>query len=425
MAMPTPSQSEIVNVLVAGGFTIHSAGDDASLSAFMSLVEGSPQFRSYSDFRYRVLARHPDTAFDKAFNVESTSNLEYPDKEASIGRFFLGFNLGDDDRVLLSLVKEFEWADAVVLGAGNFINGNSFGLFRGLLPQLAVYVWLAKLTKTPCMLYGMSASTLSSELSVRMANWVLESADVVSFREASSVSCLSDCGVKVPQKVEIVCDPVLSAPGANRELADQVLESEGISKIADESNVLAVAPREIVHRSKEEHENLVKMLASVCDWWVSKGGEILFIPHCTYDKDISYRDDRVVCEQIRSSMKDGSKAHSIKKHHWPWEIESLYYLCQAALCVRLHAGVFSAKCGTPTVALGYEPKVTGFWTSIGYPRSCLPLESSMEDIVLRLEEMMSNVDRKDLRDRVSTFGRVSGRYAELFFEMIDAKKDPT
>jgi|GEM_PF-4893589 len=101
------------------------------------------------------------------------------------------------------------------------------------------------------------------------------------------------------------------------------------------------------------------------------GGKVLFVAQCTYEHGGAVADDRVIAQETRGQLDLPDAAHVLQGHYWPWEIESLYGMCDAALTVRLHAGVFACKQRVPTVALAYEPKVVGFWDSLGLGAFCL------------------------------------------------------
>ncbi len=182
-------------ILFNGAYSINSAGDDAALEAMLALLRKELGSRA---FEARVLARHPNEAFDKAFGVRTIQNLEYPTKDESLDRWMRGFNFGDSPDTLLTLLDHFKAADLVILGAGNFINENSFGLFRGMLAGFCVSAFLAKATNTPCMLYGLSASKLSSRLPIVMTQWLFDNVSKITFRESASLELLTRLGIKMP-----------------------------------------------------------------------------------------------------------------------------------------------------------------------------------------------------------------------------------
>lgn len=399
---------DTTNILVANpGLTIHSAGDDASLDAIRQIV------LQHTDLHpnYTVLARHPNVAFDRAFDVTTVQNLEYASKEEAAGRSFRGLNHGDSHTDLLRIIECFDRSDIVVIGAGNFINENSFSLFSGFLPQIAVYVQLARLTRTPCALFGMSAAKLKNPLAIRMATWTLDAADSVSFREQDSIDILQASGVRVPGDAQVIADPVICSRTPTREESAALLQRVGITP--DAGAILAIAVREFEHRGGDIHRSFVETMRAVTAAWSARGGQVLFVPQCTYDKDHPIRDDRNVARDIVSGLPDQQRLHVLDTRLWPWETESVYSAAAAALTVRLHGGVFAAKQGIPVVSLGYEPKVIGFWNEMGRAEYCLPLESSADVILETLDRSVTEFDVDENRRRVDRLRSKAGEFGRV------------
>ena len=402
------------NILFNGAFTIHSAGDDAALEALLTVLKQQP---TPHDFKATVLCRHPNADFENAFGVKTVQNLEYPSKEESLNRWLRGLNVDDSQDILLRLIEYVEAADLLVLGAGNFINENSFGLFRGMLPRLCLSAFLAKTTATPCLLYGMSASELSSPLALRMAQWLFDNVSAVTFREESSLRLLQNLGIIIPEKSEVLPDPVLCSSCAPPGRIQEILARENIP-LKHSAPRLAVSLREFHHKSGDFHHQYIHSLREVLDTWTANGGEILFIPHCTYELAYPHTDDRYLAEELRASLKFPEQVYSIRSQLWPWETEGLYATCDLALCTRLHAGVFACKQGIPTIALGYEPKVVGFWEMLGLHKYCLPLESSSKEISTALEKGLKDFPQTDVQERIQTLKAQAQRYADIVMSLI-------
>ncbi|MFC1684673.1 polysaccharide pyruvyl transferase family protein [Pseudomonadota bacterium] len=398
-----------MNILFVGGYTINSAGDDAPLEVMISMLR---ERLGDISFEAKVLCRHPNEDFNQAFGVETLQNLEFPTKEESIGKWLRGFNVGDSPEILMKTMSHFEWADLVVLGAGNFINENSFGVLRGMLPRFCLSALFAKITNTPCMLYGLSATVLRSPLAIKMAQVLFESVANVTFRESLSVELLRGNGVNIPANTEILPDPVIASSCASIERVSTIMSHEGIPLNTGRPR-LAVSLREFYHRSTAFHDTYFKNVQEVVNAWGANGGEVLFVPQCTYEFASPYADDRYLAETLVPLLKYPNHAYTVKAHYWPWEIEGLYSSCDLALCTRLHAGVFACKQSVPTVALAYEPKVQGFWKQLGLEEFCLPLESQANEILTKLEQASHDYPVTRVAEQVSFLKEKVGRYAEI------------
>lgn len=399
-------------ILFNGAYAINSAGDDASLEAMLVLLR---EYLGSESFDVRVLCRHPNEEFDNAFKVKTYQNLEYSTKESSLGKWLRGFNFGDPPEILMDMLYLFEEADLVILGAGNFINENSFGLFRGMLSRFCISAWFSKITDTPCMLYGLSASKLVSPLALKMTQWLLYNVSKVTFREKASVSLLKELGIAIPQDAEVLPDPVLYSSCAPPSRVNEILQYECIP--AASSKRLAVSLRSLYQNGKSFSRNFLERMGQVIDGWTSEGGEVLFIPQCTYELGGTYADDRNIANALLSILRYPKRTYVIKGHYWPWEIESLYSCCDVALCIRLHGGVFACKHSVPTVALAYEPKVVGFWEWLGMKDFCLPIDSSPDTILRGLKDALSRFPKTYVRSRIDSLKLQVRRYAEIAIEL--------
>ncbi|EFK97388.1 Polysaccharide pyruvyl transferase [sediment metagenome] len=406
-----------MKLLFEGAYGIQSAGDDAALEALLAMIRRKV---IKEPIETTVFARHPSANFDKDFSVRTIQNTEYPTKEESMGRWLRGFNYGDTPEILLDNYRYFLEADVVILGAGNFINENSFGLFRGMLARFCVSTFMAKAAQVPCFLYGLSASELKSTLSQMMANWLFAAADKTTFREASSINLLRNIEIQLPDTIEELPDPVICSSCATREQILKVLSAEGIAPKSNRKR-LAVSLRGFLHLGGKAFQEYFDRMQIPLKDWISNDGEILFIPHCTYEFDKPESDDRHVADLLVRNAHFQSNVYIIRGQYRPWEIEGLYSMCDAALCTRLHASVFACKQGIPTVAIGYEPKVEGFWNSIGLSEYCMPFNSSGEDISRLLTNSLNSFPRAQVNKSLKELAQRAERYAEIVIDLANSK----
>lgn len=403
-----------MKLLVEGAYTINSAGDDAALEALLSLLKKK---MPSAPVDVRVLSRHPGGDFDEAFGVKTIQNFEYSTKEESLDKWLRGFNYGDSQEIILDVLEQFEWADLVILGAGNFINENSFGLFRGMLSRFCISSFFAKITKTPCMLYGLSASVLRSRLAIKMASWLFNNVSMTTFREYASYNLLKNLGIRMPEETKVLPDPVLLSSCTTTERIQSILGREKIPARTSKPR-LALSVREFYHRGRVFHEQYLDNVRSAVDLWTSNGGEVLCIPQCTYAFDRTYADDRHIAASLWNSLHSPEQVYLIQARYWPWEIEGLYSVCDAALCSRLHAGVFSCKQAVPTVSFAYEPKVQGYWEQLGITEYCLPVESKGESIYMHLEKALSNFPMQEVQERLTSLKGKTRHYGDIVFELL-------
>ena len=397
-----------MKVVIEGHLACDSAGDDAGLEAFTTLLRG----RLGDRVSFVVPTRHPNPEFDAAFGVRTVPNLEYPTKQESQGRWLRGFNPGDDPAHLLDYAREIERADLFVFGIGNFLNENSYGLFRGPLARVSVAAGVAKSVGTPSMLFGLSASRLESELARAACSYGLRTADAVVLRERDSIELLEECGITTTG-VQLLPDPVVLSRAADPARLRAVLEQEGLDAKSSRRTRLGVSVRSLKHMGSAVDATYMSNTVQTLLSWVSSGGEVILIPQQTYGREAVESDDREPSRSIAKALGDSASVKVVQGQLRPWEVESLWSICDLALCTRLHAGVFACKQGIPVVSLAYEPKVSGFWRQMGVTDYCLPLGSTPDAILGALSRAHQEYPSRTIQTRLSELQREATRYADI------------
>jgi colanic acid/amylovoran biosynthesis protein len=124
----------VTKVSFAGAYGIRSQGDDAAL---LALVEGLR--RRIEHFDGVAIARHAQENPYATYGLRSVQNIEYEHKSESIGKWFHGFNYGDDRDHLKLLQEEIGSSNLLVLGAGNWMVDVTIELLRGPIPYLRTW----------------------------------------------------------------------------------------------------------------------------------------------------------------------------------------------------------------------------------------------------------------------------------------------
>ena len=304
-----------IKILCAGAYNMNSAGDDAPLLTIKELLK----HKCSEEIEWHVLSRYESELFAKHYGVYTHGNIEYETKEQSLGKWFRGFNFDDDENILMGLNNLIQSMDLVILGAGNFLNENSFGLFRGMLSNFCIYAFMAKAAKVPCMLYGLSATEIKSPLGRFMTNWLLSQVDAITFREKPSVEILINSGVQIPKNHFILPDPVLWNYEVDQTKKETILLKEGIPQNIVRP-LLGIAIREFKYKSTEFHSDFLKRIATVVDKWiVENNGSVLFIPQYSDPRD-AMRIDVQTAFDVLSLVKNANNCYVIKNNYW-----SLYY----------------------------------------------------------------------------------------------------
>lgn len=351
-----------MRIAIAGGYGHSSAGDDAPLIVLTdALREGFPE----EEFDFAVISRHDDPRLMQRCGTRHVPNLEYDTREASRGKWFRGLNYGDDRQALEAVEKEIAEADVLCIGAGSMLTDIAFGTFRGPIPLTGVYAMLAKLHRTPYILFGMSVGPFRTRRGPLVAGWLARDAAAVTCRDYDSTGTLQ--GLAGVAKIYTWPDPVLALKPASDAMAAVMLKDEMIPPKGARPR-LALALRELGFKGLPRPNPLVvETLRELAAEW-----EFLFIPQCTY----SDCDDRLEAALTAKRLPEDTVCPLVSGE-WPPEVlMRAYDSCDAALTMRLHGAVFASMAGVPTFALNYLPKVAAFMHGIGAEGRCFELDKT-------------------------------------------------
>ena len=350
-----------------------------------------------------VIARHSKEDAYAQWTLRSVQNLEYEHKSESIGKWFHGFNYGDDRSHLQQLQDEIATSDLLILGAGNFLVDKTIDLLRGPIPYFFILTLMAKMAKTPVMWFGISVGPFRTNYGRSLSRLAADLADVITVRDTQSSIELQQMGYDGP--VLQLPDPVLGLRPPPPDIANSIASWRKAHQ--GHRPVIAVSLRDSVLEARQYIESMV----NVCDTLVSNyGANLLFIPHCTYQYGNANEDDRNVATQIVEQMQHPENAVVVNEDLTVEQCLSLYSGAKIAICVRLHGNVYSAIQAVPSVAVGYNPKVAGFMNWLGRDDMLVPLsEFSAQMVIDKAELAMAN------RSRISSdiLARVAVGHAEV------------
>lgn len=396
-----------LNILCAGAYGIRNAGDDLPLIA---LREGMCAALPGRELRFRALSRHPDDEDFRLLGAELVPNLEYENGAAAHGRWFRGLNAGDDPGPFERVQAEIAACDLLVLGAGNALLDQTIGLFRGPVPLMSLYGWLARLHGRPVMLYGMSVGPLRTQWGRDLSRQLIADATVVTVRDGASLALCREL-VGPSRDIHLLPDATLAmgAPGPDR--AHAVLRAEGLS-LPPERPVIALGLRDLARPlGTEAGQRQEEAVLGLIERWRERA-TFLFAPQSTYHED----DDRQLAERLAARAPAGCSVAVVRRRLHPLDLVSLYGLADVTIASRLHGAVFSAIGGTPPVGLDYLPKMRGFLHQLPGCHACVSMESLTSE---ELEHAVAGLLREPVPRRrrlamiVSELRSQAGRYANL------------
>lgn len=400
-------------IAFAGAYGISSQGDDAALIAIVESLR-----RRINTFDAVVITRHAQENPYALYGLRSVQNIEYDRKTESVGKWFRGFNYGDDRSHLKLLQKEIGSSDLLVLGAGNWLVDFTIDLLRGPIPYLMILTLMAKMTGTPVMWFGMSVGPIRTGYGRNLAKLAADLADAITVRDQKSCVELRRLGyngsiVQLPDAVLGLNPPPMKVTRAIASWRDAHNSS---------APVITISVREMPSDSVLETQQYVERFAAICDELASRySARLLFIPQCVYQHGNANEDDRYISRLIVDRMKHAGNAIIAGEKLTVEQCLSMYSRADLALCTRLHANVYAAIQGVPPIAISYLPKVSSFMHWLGCDDMVVPMQELSSQIVLDKVGMAlakRNALSESVLARVAVGRAEVERYADIACDLL-------
>jgi polysaccharide pyruvyl transferase CsaB len=245
------------------------------------------------------------------------------------------------------LVRLIEPLDLLVLGGGGIL----FDVEARVFLREAI---IANELRVPVMVYAIGAGPLHDPAVQAAVCECLDSAAIVTVREAAARQVLEAAGVR--REIIVTADPALlltPEPMPRGALPPEAVEWKG--------PVVGMSVREPGGAAPNLSENIYhQLLANAADFMVDRyGAEIVFVPMERGVLDMQHS------HAVVASMLRPQRATVLKGEYTPGQLMALIGRFSFAVGMRLHFMIFSALQHVPFVALPYAAKVGGFLDQIG------------------------------------------------------------
>ena len=329
-------------ILIAGTstFTVKNLGDEAMLLSLLQSIR-----RYDKKIKIVLLCRHPSKKIDKLYNIKTIKNLEFDNREKSIGNFFYGFNESSNSKHLEQIKKQFNTADAIIL-AGNifmelapnkFLRGlSSYGALLGTFARLfnlKIYIACLNVLKKP-----------EEELVKDQIKFFSKTCEKALVREKNSLKNLLSVNFN-KKKLIISGDP---AYGISIKKNILYVKKFLKNKIKDK-NFIGVCIRLEYWKYNEKKNkksnklidvNFFKKHAKVLSSLSKRTGrQLLFVPNAFYY--YGWQDDRLTHNEIVKYLDKGIKYQIIKKELNVFEAADIVSRAEFHYTNRRHSAVFA------------------------------------------------------------------------------------
>jgi polysaccharide pyruvyl transferase CsaB len=362
------------NLVISGYYGSKNGGDEAMLAAMIEVLSDlDPKVN------ITVISANPaDTR--QRHGVEAISWLSVPD-----------------------ILRALRQADLLISGGGSLLQNVTSG--RSLYYYMGI-IFLARLVRTPVMLYAQGIGPIYGSLARRCMCWIGNHVNLITVRDEGSLGELERLHIQQPP-IEATADPVLAIHPVDREIGRKILQhyhADGAKPIVG-----------ISVREWRGWKHYKEALTQTADRIVRElGARVVFLP-------MQCPEDVKAARLITAHMQE--EATVLEGEYTTSEFLSLVGNMDLLLAVRLHALIFAGVMGVPMLGISYDPKIDRFLASID--------EHPVGDLKgVTTDELMGEVRRKwndkaafraSNAERLTKLRNLASRNAELALDLIRRK----
>lgn len=357
-----------MRILISGYYGFDNAGDEAVLYAILShLKECVPQ-------------------------AEVTVLSNQPEKTAA------EYDVRAVDRWgKVSLLKEIKKSDLLISGGGSLLQDITSK--NGILYYLGIMKF-AQLFHKKVMIYAQGIGPVQDSRNRSLVKKILNKADAITVRDFNSRQELLTMGIY--REIMVCADPVLGIRPEDVPMEPGSAFLRQIIKTAAHAPILMVAVR-----PWKNDEEPFEQLAVVCDQYMLKGWQVVFIP-------FHYPEDVEACSRVAAYMQQTPVV--LEGNYTPLETLSLLKQADMVLAMRLHGLIMGAALQKPIIALSYDPKVRSFMQLLRL-KQCFDVES------VKAEQLMDALnhtwtERENIKETLAVHTEILAQQAKAPAQMV-------
>ena len=371
-----------MSVGIVGNYGNNNSGDEAILEGILIQLK---EVYNIEREEITVFSNQPELMSEK-YGVKS-AKLYYKNKNALLTA---ATTISKNKSIIRDL-------DLLIIGGG--------GIYMDLYGREAfifgMYGWLAKLSKTPVVLYGVGAGPILTQIGKVILRSLAHLSKLVTVRDPKSKELMRSIGVK--SEIYEIGDPAfrLNVP------KDVKKSNKGL-----QVGVTAVPYHHISYwptEDKEKYQNYIKGMANNLDNLLTKYPDAQINFFAT-----KHPQDSMVTEEIQKLMtyKERTKVNNNDLNHN--EIVEFEGKQDLIIGTRLHSLILALVTNTPIIAVSYHHKVNDFMEMIGcsdknilieqlndnpnfFYETYKNMESNWEDTIKQFEDISSIMKAKAIK----------------------------
>lgn len=306
-------------------------------------------------------------------------------------------------------------------------DGYSDEIIGGPLATLthSYQILLGWILRKPVVACAQSIGPFKARWTRTLSRFTLNRVAFVTAREGVTQAYLAQLGVAKP--VHPVADLAFLVQPVPAEQVDALMDRAGINR---GQSLACLAPSQLVYRhirggvsADDKHDMYVRAMADVVDYLASLGLGAVLLCQTIGGK----HDDSVVAREIQALAK---QKPWVFDDLTPQELKGIMGRCQIMVSSKMHSAVFATSMGTPTVVIGYHPKVKGIvGEMMGQTGFIVDIRTDdfsefERTLRARIEQCWSLREkiRGELRDRLPGVQQMALRNAALIAGLLDGRR---
>ncbi|SDI72380.1 colanic acid/amylovoran biosynthesis protein [Pseudobutyrivibrio sp. 49] len=247
---------------------------------------------------------------------------------------------------------------------------------------------------------------------------VLENAEFIYLREATSEKFVKDFGIK--NKTAVSLDSAFQHYSDEQKYAKQLDEYKELKEFMSRyDRVVGMTTTDLswhpVHKKNLElKDNIFNSFAQLIEHLDKQNIGVVFIPQL-----FGIHNDRRYMETFKKD-----NCFVIDDTHDTYFQQYLISQLYAVIGMRYHSNIFSAKMGTPFISVSYEQKMSGFMNISGLNDYCVPIgELSGDNLVNAFDKLCDNYDdyKSILSVKKEEWSQMAHRTTDAVFEVLGEK----
>ncbi len=339
------------DVVVSGYYGFRNDGDDAILK---TIINGIRNIKP--DAKITILSKRPKET-KQIHGVETISRTN----------LFLIWKKLKESKLLLS-------------GGGTLVQ--DLTSTQSILYYLTI-MNLAKRAGCKGMLYSNGIGPIRVESNRKLANKILNMADVITVRDQESYEELKNLNITKP-KIELTVDPVLGYECSENN-GVEILKSIGVS----ENKFFVVS----IRNWKFLKSDFTDILAKYCDEVYNLYNLVpIFVP-------MQRSNDTEISKIVISKML--TKGYFLEKECTTEDMIGIMGKANFVLAMRLHSVIYGIKANVPIIGISYDPKVESMMNAINQ-KTFLKSENINLEELLKFNKIIED-NREKIIQEISDF----------------------